>query len=143
MGLSMLLAAALWQKARDQSAICSTRRLAAAVSPVDGLIAVMFFFVAQAVPAAVIIAEAGSWRGRAFAFSIGGRQYGSALRFAKAKRKVAAISATPPAAARWRGARRRRGGHALSFRARAFELLEIARRASIRTLRRLGRCRWR
>jgi membrane protease YdiL (CAAX protease family) len=75
MVLSMLLAAALWQKARDQLGYLLDPDASPPprVSTSDGLIAAMLFFVAQAVAAAVIIG-----RGRAtgaavlFAFAIGG-----------------------------------------------------------------------
>src|SRR5688572_20083519 len=75
MVLSMLLAAALWQKARDQLPYLLDPDASPPprVSTSDGLIAAMLFFVAQAVAAAVIIGR-GRVTGAAvlISFSIGG-----------------------------------------------------------------------
>ncbi|HEU4779403.1 MAG TPA: CPBP family intramembrane glutamic endopeptidase [Steroidobacteraceae bacterium] len=75
MVLSMLLAAALWQKARDQLGFLLDPDASPPprVSTSDGLIAAMVFFVSQAVAAALIVGR-GRVTGAAvlFAFSIGG-----------------------------------------------------------------------
>ena len=75
MVLTMLLAAALWQKARDQLPYLLDPDASPPprVSTSDGLIAAMLFFVAQAVAAAVIIGRGRvTGAGVLFAFSIGG-----------------------------------------------------------------------
>jgi len=94
MVLSMLLAAALWQKARDQLGYLLDPDASPPprVSTSDGLIAVMLFFVAQAVAAVVIIG-----RGRAtgaavlFAFSIGGAITYALMRYVYAKAKTEGV----------------------------------------------------
>lgn len=94
MVLSMLLAAALWQKARDQLGYLLDPDASPPprVSTSDGLIAAMLFFVAQAVAAVVIIG-----RGRAtgaavlFAFSIGGAVTYALMRFVYAKAKTEGV----------------------------------------------------
>ena len=94
MVLSMLLAAALWQKARDQLGYLLDPDASPPprVSTSDGLIAAMLFFVAQAVAAAVIIG-----RGRAtgaavlFAFAIGGAVTYALMRSVYAKAKTEGV----------------------------------------------------
>jgi membrane protease YdiL (CAAX protease family) len=94
MVLSMLLAAALWQKARDQLGYLLDPDASPPprVSTSDGLIAAMLFFVAQAVAAAVIIG-----RGRAtgaavlFAFAIGGAVTYALMRWVYAKAKTEGV----------------------------------------------------
>jgi hypothetical protein len=94
MVLSLLLAFALWQKARDQLPYLLDPDASppARVSTSDGLIAAMVFFVAQAVAAAVIIG-----RGRAtgamvlIAFSIGGAITYALMRYVYAKAKTEGV----------------------------------------------------
>ena len=90
MVLTMLLAAALWQKARDQLGYLLDPDASPPprVSTSDGLIAAMVFFVAQAVAAAVIIGR-GRVTGAAvlFAFSIGGAITYALMRWVYAKRE--------------------------------------------------------
>jgi membrane protease YdiL (CAAX protease family) len=72
----VLLAAALWQKARDQLGYLLDPDASPPprVSTSDGLIAAMLFFVAQSVAAAILIRVSGGLTGAVvlFAFSIGG-----------------------------------------------------------------------
>lgn len=94
MVLTMLLAAALWQKARDQLGYLLDPDASPPprVSTSDGLIAAMLFFVVQAVAAVVIIG-----RGRAtgaavlFAFSIGGAITYALMRYAYARAKTEGV----------------------------------------------------
>jgi ABC-2 type transport system permease protein len=94
MVLTLLLAFALWQKARDQLPylLDPDATPPPRVSTSDGLIAAMLFFVAQAVAAAVIIG-----RGRAtgaavlIAFSIGGAITYSIMRSVYAKAKTEGV----------------------------------------------------
>jgi membrane protease YdiL (CAAX protease family) len=94
MVLSLLLAFALWQKARDQLPYLLDPDASppARVSTSDGLIAAMVFFVAQAIAAAVIIG-----RGRAtgalvlIAFSIGGAITYALMRSVYAKAKTEGV----------------------------------------------------
>ncbi len=94
MVLSLLLAFALWQKARDQLPYLLDPDASppARVSTSDGLIAAMVFFVAQAVAGAVIIG-----RGRAtgamvlIAFSIGGALTYALMRSVYAKAKTEGV----------------------------------------------------
>jgi ABC-2 type transport system permease protein len=94
MVLSMLLAAALWQKARDQLGYLLDPDASPPprVSTSDGLIAVMLFFVAQAVAAAIIIGR-GRVTGAAvlFAFSIGGAITYGLMRSVYAKAKTEGV----------------------------------------------------
>ena len=94
MVLSMLLAAALWQKARDQLGYLLDPDASPPprVSTSDGLIAAMVFFVAQAVAAAVIIGR-GRVTGAAvlFAFSIGGAVTYALMRSVYAKAKTEGV----------------------------------------------------
>ena len=94
MVLSMLLAAALWQKARDQLPFLLDPDASppARVSTSDGLIAAMVFFVAQAVAAAVIIGR-GRITGAAvlLAFSLGGAVTYALMRSVYAKAKTEGV----------------------------------------------------
>jgi membrane protease YdiL (CAAX protease family) len=94
MVLSMLLAAALWQKARDQLGYLLDPDASPPprVSTSDGLIAAMVFFVSQAVAAAVIIGR-GRVTGAAvlFAFSIGGAVTYALMRWVYAKAKTSGV----------------------------------------------------
>jgi ABC-2 type transport system permease protein len=94
MVLSMLLAAALWQKARDQLGYLLDPDASPPprVSTSDGLIAAMLFFVAQAVAAAVIIGR-GRVTGAAvlFAFSIGGAITYALMRWVYARAKTQGV----------------------------------------------------
>ena len=94
MVLSMLLAAALWQKARDQLGYLLDPDASPPprVSTSDGLIAAMLFFVAQAVAAAIIIGR-GRVTGAAvlFAFSIGGAVTYGLMRSVYAKAKTEGV----------------------------------------------------
>jgi ABC-2 type transport system permease protein len=94
MVLSMLLAAALWQKARDQLGYLLDPDASPPprVSTSDGLIAVMLFFVGQAVAAAVIIGS-GPVTGAAVlvAFSIGGAFTYALIRYAYARAKTEGV----------------------------------------------------
>ena len=94
MVLSLLLAFALWQKARDQLAYLLDPDASppARVSTSDGLIAAMVFFVAQAVAAAVIIGR-GRVTGAAvlFAFSIGGAITYGLMRYVYLKAKTEGV----------------------------------------------------
>jgi len=94
MVLSMLLAAALWQKARDQLGYLLDPDASPPprVSTSDGLIAAMLFFVAQAVAAAVIIGR-GRVTGAAvlFAFSVGGAVTYALMRSVYAKAKTEGV----------------------------------------------------
>jgi hypothetical protein len=95
MVLSMLLAAALWQKARDQLGYLLDPTLAPPrVSTSDGLIAAMLFFVAQAVTAAVIIGRG----------PVTGKRCSS-------RSRLAARSPTHSCAPCTRGPRRERANH--------------------------------
>ena len=94
MVLSMLLAFALWQKARDQLPYLLDPDASppARVSTSDGLIATMLFFVAQGIAAAVIIG-----RGRVtgakllIAFSIGGAISYALMRYVYARAKTEGV----------------------------------------------------
>ena len=94
MVLSMLLAAALWQKARDQLGYLLDPDASPPprVSTSDGLIAAMLFFVAQAVAAAVIIGR-GRVTGAAvlFAFAIGGAVTYALMRFVYARTRTEGV----------------------------------------------------
>ena len=94
MVLSMLLAAALWQKARDQLGYLLDPDASPPprVSTSDGLIAAMLFFVAQAVAAAVIIGR-GRVTGAAvlFSFSIGGAVTYALMRYVYARAKTEGV----------------------------------------------------
>ncbi|HEY6124923.1 MAG TPA: hypothetical protein VIV63_09735, partial [Steroidobacteraceae bacterium] len=94
MVLSMLLAAALWQKARDQLGFLLDPDASPPprVSTSDGLIAAMLFFVAQAVAAAVIIGR-GRVTGAAvlFAFAIGGAITYALMRWVYARAKTEGV----------------------------------------------------
>jgi membrane protease YdiL (CAAX protease family) len=94
MVLSVLLAAALWQKARDQLGYLLDPDASPPprVSTSDGLIAAMLFFVAQAVAAAVIIGR-GRVTGAAvlFAFSIGGAVTYALMRWVYAKARTEGV----------------------------------------------------
>ena len=94
MVLSMLLAAALWQKARDQLGYLLDPDASPPprVSTSDGLIAVMLFFIAQGVTAAVIIGS-GPVTGAAVlvAFSIGGALTYALIRYAYARAKTEGV----------------------------------------------------
>ncbi|HEU5135942.1 MAG TPA: type II CAAX endopeptidase family protein [Steroidobacteraceae bacterium] len=94
MVLSLLLAAALWQKARDQLGFLLDPDASPPprVSTSDGLIAAMVFFVAQAVAAAVIIGR-GRVTGAAvlFAFSIGGAVTYALMRWVYARAKTEGV----------------------------------------------------
>ena len=94
MVLSLLLAFALWQKARDQLAYLLDPDASppARVSTSDGLIAAMVFFVAQAVAAAVIIGR-GRVTGAAvlLAFSIGGAITYGLMRYVYLKAKTEGV----------------------------------------------------
>jgi membrane protease YdiL (CAAX protease family) len=94
MVLSLLLAFALWQKARDQLPYLLDPDASppARVSTSDGLIAAMLFFVAQAVAATVIIGR-GRVTGAAvlIAFSIGGAVTYALMRYVYAKAKTAGV----------------------------------------------------
>jgi len=91
MVLSLLLAFALWQKARDQLPYLLDPDASppARVSTSDGLIAAMLFFVAQGVAAAVIIGR-GRVTGAAIliAFSIGGAVTYALMRYVYARAKT-------------------------------------------------------
>ena len=94
MVLSLLLAFALWQKARDQLPYLLDPDASppARVSTSDGLIATMLFFVAQGISAAVIIG-----RGRVtgatllVAFSIGGAISYALMRYVYARAKTEGV----------------------------------------------------
>lgn len=94
MVLTLLLAFALWQKARDQLPFLLDPDASppARVSTSDGLIAAMLFFVTQGVAAAVIIG-----RGRAtgaavlIAFSIGGAVTYALMRYVYARAKTEGV----------------------------------------------------
>jgi membrane protease YdiL (CAAX protease family) len=94
MVLSLLLAFALWQKARDQLPYLLDPDASppARVSTSDGLIAAMLFFVAQAVAAAVIIGR-GRVTGAAvlIAFSIGGAVTYALMRYVYARAKTTGV----------------------------------------------------
>jgi ABC-2 type transport system permease protein len=94
MVLTLLLAFALWQKARDQLPYLLDPDASPPprVSTSDGLIAAMLFFVAQAVAAAVIIGR-GRVTGAAvlIAFSIGGAITYSIMRSVYAKAKTEGV----------------------------------------------------
>jgi membrane protease YdiL (CAAX protease family) len=94
MVLSILLAAALWQKARDQLPFLLDPDASPPprVSTSDGLIAVMLFFIAQGVAAAVIIGR-GRVTGAAVlvAFSIGGAITYSLMRYVYAQSKTEGV----------------------------------------------------
>ena len=94
MVLSILLAAALWQKARDQLGFLLDPDASPPprVSTSDGLIAVMLFFVAQAAAAAVIIGR-GRVTGAAvlIAFSIGGAVTYALMRWVYARAKTEGV----------------------------------------------------
>jgi ABC-2 type transport system permease protein len=94
MVLTLLLAFALWQKARDQLPYLLDPDASppARVSTSDGLIAAMLFFVAQAVVAAVIIGR-GRVTGAAvlLAFSIGGAITYAIMRAVYAKAKTEGV----------------------------------------------------
>jgi membrane protease YdiL (CAAX protease family) len=94
MVLSLLLAFALWQKARDQLAYLLDPDASppARVSTSDGLIAAMVFFVAQAVAAAVIIGR-GRVTGAAvlLAFTIGGAITYGLMRYVYLKAKTEGV----------------------------------------------------
>ena len=94
MVLTLLLAFALWQKARDQLPYLLDPDASPPprVSTSDGLIAAMVFFVAQAVAAAVIIGR-GRVTGAAvlFAFSIGGAVTYALMRSVYAKAKTEGV----------------------------------------------------
>jgi len=94
MVLSILLAAALWQKARDQLGFLLDPDASPPprVSTSDGLIAVMLFFVSQAVAAAVIIGR-GRVTGAAVlvAFSIGGAVTYALMRWVYARAKTEGV----------------------------------------------------
>jgi membrane protease YdiL (CAAX protease family) len=94
MVLSLLLAFALWQKARDQLPYLLDPDASppARVSTSDGLIAAMVFFVAQAAAAAVIIGR-GRVTGAAvlLAFSIGGAITYGLMRYVYAKSKTEGV----------------------------------------------------
>jgi ABC-2 type transport system permease protein len=88
MVLSLLLAFALWQKARDQLAYLLDPDASppARVSTSDGLIAVMVFFVAQAAATAVIIGRDRVTGGAVLlAFSIGGAITYALMRYVYAR----------------------------------------------------------
>ena len=91
MVLSLLLAFALWQKARDQLPYLLDPDASppARVSTSDGLIAAMLFFVAQGIAAAVIIGR-GRVTGAAvlIAFSIGGAVTYALMRYMYARAKT-------------------------------------------------------
>ena len=92
--LTLLLAFALWQKARDQLGYLLDPDASPPprVSTSDGLIAVMVFFVAQAVTAAVIIGR-GRVTGAAvlIAFSIGGAITYTLMRWVYAKAETEGV----------------------------------------------------
>lgn len=94
MVLSLLLAFALWQKARDQLPylLDADASPPARVSTSDGLIAAMLFFVAQGVAAAVIIGR-GRVTGAAvlIAFSIGGAITYALMRYVYARAKTEGV----------------------------------------------------
>jgi membrane protease YdiL (CAAX protease family) len=94
MVLSLLLAFALWQKARDQLAYLLDPDASppARVSTSDGLIAVMVFFVAQGVATAVIIGRGRVTGGAVLlAFSIGGAITYALMRYVYAKAKTEGV----------------------------------------------------
>ena len=126
MVLTMLLAAALWQKARDQLGYLLDPDASPPprVSTSDGLIAAMVFFVAQAVAAAVIIGR-GRVTGAAvlFAFSIGGAVTYALMRWVYAKAKTEGVprmlgSANRPLLGLAAGLAAGAAGRALSIRPR-------------------------
>ena len=94
MVLSLLLAFALWQKARDQLPYLLDPDASppARVSTSDGLIATMLFFVAQGIAAAVIIGR-GRVTGAALliAFSIGGAISYALMRYVYARAKTEGV----------------------------------------------------
>jgi len=94
MVLSLLLAFALWQKARDQLPYLLDPDASppARVSTSDGLIAAMLFFVSQAVAAAVII-SGGRVTGAAvlISFSIGGAITYALMRYVYARAKTEGV----------------------------------------------------
>jgi len=94
MVLSLLLAFALWQKARDQLPYLLDPDASppARVSTSDGLIAAMLFFVAQGIAAAVIIGR-GRVTGAAvlIAFSIGGAVTYALMRYVYARAKTEGV----------------------------------------------------
>ncbi len=94
MVLTLLLAFALWQKARDQLPYLLDPDASppARVSTSDGLIAAMLFFVTQGVAAAVIIGR-GRVTGAAvlIAFSIGGAITYALMRYVYAKSKTEGV----------------------------------------------------
>jgi membrane protease YdiL (CAAX protease family) len=138
MVLSVLLAAALWQKARDQLPYLLDPDASPPprVSTSDGLIAAMVFFVAQAVAAAVIIGR-GRVTGAAvlFAFSIGGAVTYALMRFVYAKAKTEGVprilgSANRPLLGLAAGLGAGAAGVLYLFGLDALDLLESAMRAS-------------
>jgi membrane protease YdiL (CAAX protease family) len=138
MVLSMLLAAALWQKARDQLGYLLDPDASPPprVSTSDGLIAAMLFFVAQAVAGAVIIGR-GSATGAAvlFAFSIGGAVTYGLMRSVYAKAKTEGVphilgNDNRPLLALAAGLAAGAVGVLYLFGLDALDLLESARRAA-------------
>ena len=138
MVLSMLLAAALWQKARDQLGYLLDPDASPPprVSTSDGLIAAMVFFVAQAVAAAVIIGR-GRVTGAAvlFAFSIGGAVTYALMRSVYAKAKTEGVpqilgSTNRPLLGLAAGLAAGAAGVLYLFGLDALDLLESAVRAS-------------
>jgi ABC-2 type transport system permease protein len=138
MVLSVLLAAALWQKARDQLGYLLDPDASPPprVSTSDGLIAVMLFFVAQAVAAAVIIGR-GRVTGAAvlFAFSIGGAVTYGLMRSVYAKAKTSGVpqilgSTNRPLLGITAGLVAGAVGVLYLFGVDALDLLESARRAA-------------
>jgi membrane protease YdiL (CAAX protease family) len=97
MVLTLLLAFALWQKARDQLGYLLDPDASppARVSTSDGLIAVMVFFVAQAVTAVVVVKIMGGGRmtgaAMTIAFSIAGALTYSLMRSVYAKAKTEGV----------------------------------------------------
>jgi membrane protease YdiL (CAAX protease family) len=94
MVLSLLLAFALWQKARDQLAYLLDPDASppARVSTSDGLIAVMVFFVAQGAATAIIIGRGRVTGGAVLlAFSMGGAITYALMRYVYAKAKTEGV----------------------------------------------------
>ena len=94
MVLSLLLAFALWQKARDQLPYLLDPDASppARVSTSDGLIATMLFFVAQGIAAAVIIGRGHVTGAKLLiAFSIGGAISYSLMRYVYAQAKTEGV----------------------------------------------------
>lgn len=137
--LSLLLAFALWQKARDQLPFLLDPDASppARVSTSDGLIAVMLFFVTQAVVAAVIIGR-GRVTGAAVlvAFAIGGAITYALIRYVYARAgtsgvpRVFANGASRPWLGIAAGLLAGAAGLLYLFSLDALDLLENARRAS-------------